>query len=372
MNDQLLISKVKNLPLEKGVPESARGRDLKNPPSRCPSGHPFFQRGIKILVVIVIITYLAPSVVLALDYVPLAPLPVGEGGASLTRVTDAGQYIKGAFNLAIGIAAVLAIIMIVFGGIQYMGTESIGGKGAGLKKIKDAVLGLLLALGSYIILLTINPDLVNFSVSIARIEPPSTTLAPIPPDNLAVLGSKIRKVAIDTTKAAEKAFAEGNTAEGNRLLAIAEEMHTEDLKLAGFDSRMTTIQRALDSGNLGGAQTVLPGLNSDIDTEQQRLTNLANNTANADEKARLLSLVSQLETLQTNFTNSATQQINSGSYYFSYLERGANGNDILRSAGPFLSPELCQTAWEEISNRITSLDPPPGGIVRMVGICNKK
>lgn len=332
------------------------------------------KRFLKILVALVMTTYLLPTVVLALDYVPLAPLPVGEGGASLTTVTAAstGQYIKGAFNLAIGIAAALAIIMIVIGGIQYMGTESIGGKGAGLKKIKDAVLGLLLALGSYILLFTINPALTNFSLSIAKIEPPATPLAPIPPDNLAVLGSKIRKAAIDTTKAAEKAFAEGNTAEGNRLLAIAEEMHTEDLKLAGFDSRMTTIQRALDSGNLGGAQTVLPGLNSDIDTERQRLKNLADNTANADEKSRLLSLVSQLETLQRNFTNSVTQQINSGSYYFSYLERDANRADILRTAGPYLSAELCQTAWTEKSNSIVSLNPQPGNIVRMVGVCSKK
>ncbi len=323
-----------------------------------------------VVMIIIIGGYFVPFAALALDYVPLVTLPgASEAGKPLT---DTGQYIKGAFNLAIGIAAVLAIIMIVLGGIQYMGTESIGGKGAGLKKIKDAVLGLLLALGSYILLLTINPSLVNFNLNIAEIKPPVVTLTPIPPDNLTVTGANIRKAAIATTKKAEDAFAAGNTAEGNRLLAIAEEMHTEDLKLAGFDNRMTTIQKALDSGNLGGAQTVLPGLNSDIDTEQQRLTNLANNTTNVDEKNRLLSLVSQIETLQTNFTTATTQQINSGSYYFSYLERGTGGNDILRTNGPYLSAELCQTAWKEISDRILTLNPQPGDIVRMVGICAKK
>lgn len=133
-----------------------------------------FSKKIIGLATLAIITgYFLPLSVLALDYVPLAPLPVGPGGASLTKITDAGVYIKGAFNLAIGIAAVLAIIMIIIGGIQYMGTESIGGKSAGKKKIQDAVLGLLLALGAWLILYTINPSLVNFSVNIAPITSPT-------------------------------------------------------------------------------------------------------------------------------------------------------------------------------------------------------
>ena len=118
--------------------------------------------------------FLAITAVYAAPYVPLAPLPIGEGGASLTEVTNAGVYIKGAFNLAIGIAAALAIIMIIIGGIQYMGSESLGGKSAGRKRINDAVLGLLLALGSYLILFTINPSLVNFNVNIGAITPPTT------------------------------------------------------------------------------------------------------------------------------------------------------------------------------------------------------
>lgn len=136
-----------------------------------------------LVVLTVVIGYSLPFTVLALDYVPLVTLPgASEAGKPLT---NAGEYIKGAFNLAIGIAAVLAIIMIVFGGIQYMGTESIGGKGAGLKKIKDAVLGLLLALGSYVLLFTINPSLVNFNLTIAEITLPATGQPTVNPDDTA-------------------------------------------------------------------------------------------------------------------------------------------------------------------------------------------
>ncbi|HEY4496044.1 MAG TPA: hypothetical protein VJC04_01665 [Candidatus Paceibacterota bacterium] len=175
--------KVKKSPFEKGSTRVREGEGFKIPHL---SGTPFYKGGLKIItavaMIIIIGGYLLPPPVLALDYVPLAPLPVGESGAPLEKVTDAGVYIKGAFNLAIGVAAVLAIIMIVIGGIQYMSTESIGGKGAGLKRIKDAVLGLLLALGSYVILLTINPALVNFSVNISEINPPpAPTVTPTNP-----------------------------------------------------------------------------------------------------------------------------------------------------------------------------------------------
>ena len=176
------------------------------------------------------IGYFLPFTALALDYVPLAPLPVGEGGASLTRVTDAGQYIKGAFNLAIGIAAVLAIIMIVIGGIQYMGTESIGGKGAGLKKIKDAVLGLLLALGSYILLFTINPALTNFSLTIARIEPPPQTTPVTQPPTVSE-EARIADLAArhDAALMQRRADAVGNAA---MLDEVAAEYEAEALALA--------------------------------------------------------------------------------------------------------------------------------------------
>jgi len=139
--------------------------------------------------------FLAITAVYAAPYVPLAPLPgttdtteaCPEGSAGrdadgkCPAVQNAGNYIKGAFNLAIGIAAALAIIMIILGGIQYMGSESLGGKSAGRKRINDAVLGLLLALGSYLILFTINPSLVDFNVNIGAITPPAGGTTPTPP-----------------------------------------------------------------------------------------------------------------------------------------------------------------------------------------------
>ena len=64
-------------------------------------------------------------------------------------------------KIVIGFAAVLAMVMIVMGGIEYMTSELISSKEEGRERIIHAVLGLLIALGAYLILNTINPQLLN-------------------------------------------------------------------------------------------------------------------------------------------------------------------------------------------------------------------
>ena len=64
-------------------------------------------------------------------------------------------------SIFIGIAAVLAVVMIVMGGIEYMTSELIGNKEAGKDKIRNAIFGLLLALGAWTILNQINPDILK-------------------------------------------------------------------------------------------------------------------------------------------------------------------------------------------------------------------
>src|SRR3989344_6628018 len=102
-------------------------------------------------------------------YQLLEPLPGlgNEEGKVDTASPDAfGKYINAIIILFIGICAVLAVVMIVIGGIEYSTSELISSKEAGIEKIKGALLGLLLALGAFILLRTINPDLLNLDVAI--------------------------------------------------------------------------------------------------------------------------------------------------------------------------------------------------------------
>jgi len=91
-------------------------------------------------------------------FVPLAPLD-----NVVYDSTDIGGYLGGIFNFVLGLTALFAVVVIAFGGIQYITTDAIQGKSDGKARITRALLGLLLALISYIILYTINPELISFN-----------------------------------------------------------------------------------------------------------------------------------------------------------------------------------------------------------------
>lgn len=102
------------------------------------------------------------------NYTVLAPLPgtlVGpaQGGG---WQTDLQTYLPGLFNLLIGLSAVFAVLMIVIGGFQYMSTDAIMKKESGKKRIMNAVYGLVLVIGAWLILSTINPNLLNINLNI--------------------------------------------------------------------------------------------------------------------------------------------------------------------------------------------------------------
>lgn len=112
-----------------------------------------------------------------LNYVPLAPLPgIGDTGP----VTNLPQYINNMVKLLIGVAAALAVIMIVIGGLERMTSDSIQKQSDGRKKIEQALLGLLLALGSWLILNTIDPALLKNDLSI-DVTPVATNTTAVPP-----------------------------------------------------------------------------------------------------------------------------------------------------------------------------------------------
>jgi hypothetical protein len=100
----------------------------------------------------------APALVFAQDSVVLLEptLPLVEQGI------DLGGYLNALYQLGLGVATVLAVIMIIWGGLEYMTKDSIQSKSDGRNRITKALIGLLLAYGSWLILYTINPNLVSF------------------------------------------------------------------------------------------------------------------------------------------------------------------------------------------------------------------
>lgn len=91
-------------------------------------------------------------------YEMLQPLP----NVTASDANNFGSYLSKIYILGIGLAGVLAVLVIVIGGIQYIGSGmSPSGKTDAKDKITNAILGLLLALISWLILNTIDPNLVS-------------------------------------------------------------------------------------------------------------------------------------------------------------------------------------------------------------------
>ncbi len=99
-----------------------------------------------------------------------------EGRVAIKNLAEfeLGDFVNSIFQIALGILMVLAVIMIVIAGVEYMTVESIYGKSEAKTKITGAVTGLILALGIFLILGTIDKRLleVNFGsrISVAEID----------------------------------------------------------------------------------------------------------------------------------------------------------------------------------------------------------
>ena len=103
----------------------------------------------------------------------LATLPsiaLGQAGGTYNLIAPIGtltgslnlqQYLNGVFETTVGIGGILAVLMLVICGIKLMGTGSVAAKSEAKQCIWNAIFGLLLAIGSWILLNTINPLLLN-------------------------------------------------------------------------------------------------------------------------------------------------------------------------------------------------------------------
>lgn len=118
----------------------------------------------------------------AADYTLIAPLPGTNTASNFTT------YLQALFPFLLSIAAGLAFVMIVIGGIFYMTSAgNPAAVGDAKKRIQAALIGLLIAASSYLIINAINPNLLtlDFSGSITPITTPPAETTP-PPEGVNV------------------------------------------------------------------------------------------------------------------------------------------------------------------------------------------
>ncbi len=134
----------------------------------------------KILLIILLAATLIPTASKAdnIDtYTLIEPLPCIDTVTNpsdcvngLQKKIDLNTYILYVYKFSIALAVFLAIIMIIWGGFLYITSEVPFIKSDGKAKIENAVWGLVMVLISYLILMTIDPRLVNIDSSIEPIK----------------------------------------------------------------------------------------------------------------------------------------------------------------------------------------------------------
>jgi hypothetical protein len=88
--------------------------------------------------------------------------PISAGAAT---VKNPGSYIQSIYWYMIGLTIAFSVLMIIVGGLQYSLTwASASNKGEAQSRIENAIIGLVIALMAYLLLYTINPDLVELKI----------------------------------------------------------------------------------------------------------------------------------------------------------------------------------------------------------------
>lgn len=102
-----------------------------------------------------------------LGYCPLEPIPgltLGNAGVDLPTL------LSNLFKILFSVGALMAVVMLVLGGISYMVSTVASVKVQAKERLQAALFGLLILAGSYLILITINPQLVVFNFTVPKTQ----------------------------------------------------------------------------------------------------------------------------------------------------------------------------------------------------------
>lgn len=108
-----------------------------------------------------------PLLALAQDtgFVPLTNIPaITEVGNAITTPDGLSIFLNNIYRLAIGIAAVVAVLQIMRAGIMYMGGDSVTEKKEAKNLIALSIGGLILVLSPVVVFSIINPEILSLKI----------------------------------------------------------------------------------------------------------------------------------------------------------------------------------------------------------------
>ncbi len=145
-----------------------------------------FIKFLKLIFSLLPLLFLTSSVLAAPTPTPttyhlLAPI----GGVNEVQAGDSGsftQYLQFMINITMGVTAALSVIILIWGGIEYIfASVSESAKKGAKERITNAIFGILIALSAYLLLNTINPDLIKLGLPTLQLPAVSTQTSPTIP-----------------------------------------------------------------------------------------------------------------------------------------------------------------------------------------------
>ncbi len=172
-------------------------------------------------------------------------------------VRDMAEYVGVIYNFLISVVGVLAGIMLMIGGFQYLtsgGDASRAKKGK--ERIVNAIAGVVLALSSYLILNTINPQLVNLKVPEIGGVKTQTFLIPLCED-IAQGGVAVTQAGTATTCGKVGLYGQGNAQQVCMYRGTSCQLHelTGALKPEGVN-QASFMRTCMPFPNVDQAQTL--------------------------------------------------------------------------------------------------------------------
>ncbi len=110
----------------------------------------------------------------AQEFIPLAPIPGLTTGITADQAGLA-NFLNNLYKYLIGLAAVIAVVEIIWGGLLYSTQDVPGSKTNGKEKIQNALLGLVLVLSPVLVFSIINPSILNLSINLPALDTKSGT-----------------------------------------------------------------------------------------------------------------------------------------------------------------------------------------------------
>jgi hypothetical protein len=145
------------------------------------------RRGVAGILVALVIGLWGEAALAQSSYQPLEGIP---GFEQETASGGFPAYVQSIYNFGIWTVGIAALFMLTVGGFMYLtsaGNTSTLGSAKGV--IKDALIGLFLALFAWLILYVINPDLVNINLGSTDVSAPSSPTYSPPSGSYPTTGS---------------------------------------------------------------------------------------------------------------------------------------------------------------------------------------